>query len=253
MAKLLLIDDEGVVLGALKAVLIQKGHVVSTAASGPEGLALLAADAPDLIILDRDLPGMTGSAVLREIRKLNREVGVIILSGNTEAPGEQKYRALGISAFLPKDMNIEAFLKAVEIALAKTARGQEVPPKAAAPLILVADDDLNVQSVLRRFLEEKGYRVETAGNGNEALEALEKLRPCLILLDIAMPLMNGLDTLKRIRESGNDVAVMMITGNKDLEIARECMKLGACDYIVKPLDFDYLELSVLAKILISTP
>ena len=107
-------------------------------------------------------------------------------------------------------------------------------PESAAPTILIGDDDPNIRSVLRRFLEEKGYRVETADNGQECLDGAERFAPHLILLDIDMPVMNGLEALQRIRQIKNPPAVMMITGNEDATTARSCMELGACDYIVKP-------------------
>lgn len=117
-----------------------------------------------------------------------------------------------------------------------------------SPKILIVDDDPDIRRVLRCFLENKGYRIATADNGREALGALEKFAPDLVLLDIAMPIMNGMEALQQIRRSGSRTAVMMITGNMETEPARRCMELGACDYFMKPFDFEYLELSVWAKI-----
>src|SRR5579863_7172570 len=102
MAKILLIDDEGVVRRALKAALSRLGHEILEAADGPDALALLKKGKADLIVLDRGLPGMSGSQVLREIRKIDAAVKIVVLTGYPEAEGEAKYRALGISAFLPK-------------------------------------------------------------------------------------------------------------------------------------------------------
>lgn len=257
MAKILLIDDEGIVRGALKAVLSQQGHDVSIASSGSVGLASLKQQTPDLVILDRDLPGMTGSQVLEEIRKISPAVRVIVLTGNPYAKGEEKYRALGISAFLSKGIGIEALLKVVARETAPAAgRGVEAKKSGSSPSperILVADDDESIRTILTRFLEGKGYQVMTASNGQEALDALPGFKPHLLLLDIDMPVLSGLQVLRRLRELPKPPGVIMISGNDDVEIARECMKEGACDYIAKPLNFEYLELSVWAKILTLAP
>lgn len=245
MAKILLIDDEGIVAGALKAVLSQQGHAVSVAADGRAGLAAFKKDPPDLVILDRDLPGMTGSQVLEEIRKLSREVRVIVLTGNVFAPGEDKYRALGISHFLSKDMGIETLLRVIEKTVA-------APPAAAPPAparILVCDDDEVIRAMLTRFLEGKGYRALGAADGRAALEAVGTFNPLLVLLDIDMPGMGGVEVLRRLQALPKPPAVIMISGQGDAEVARDCMKAGACDYIAKPLNFEYLETSVMVKII----
>ncbi len=251
MAKLLLIDDEGVLRDALKTVLVQKGHEVSVAANGPEGLALIKREIPDLIVLDKGLPGMTGSEVLREIRKLSREVRVIVLTGYLDAESEREYHALGISEFLSKTISLDSLLKVIGRELANMMIGvpASTPPPAAK--ILVVDDDPNIQSVLRTFLQSKGFQIESAFNGQEALGILERFHPQLVLMDIHMPVMNGIETLQRIKQSSHQTAVMMISANKDKESMRRCMELGACDFFLKPFNLEYLHLSVWTKIVVA--
>jgi len=118
--------------------------------------------------------------------------------------------------------------------------------------ILVVDDDVMVRNFLERFLSKKSYQVDTAENGNQAIEIIKKERPHLVLLDIKMPAMNGIDVLKEIKKIDPSVGVIMITALQEEEIAQEAMKLGADDYICKPFDIDYLENSVLAKIVLMT-
>ncbi len=114
--------------------------------------------------------------------------------------------------------------------------------------VLVVDDDPNTVGLLQEFLRAKGYEVLTAGDGVEALWKVKKERPHVILLDINMPEMDGLEVLRRLREIDREVGVIMITVVDEQEIAREAMALGAFDYIVKPLDLDYLERSLWYKI-----
>lgn len=114
--------------------------------------------------------------------------------------------------------------------------------------VLVVDDDCDVVEILREFLSAKGYEVLTANDGAEALRKVKEERPHLILLDIQMPRMDGLEVLRQLRQIDQEVGVIMITGVNEQEIARKAMELGAFDYIMKPLDLPYLEQSLFYKI-----
>lgn len=123
----------------------------------------------------------------------------------------------------------------------------------SAPGILIVDDDPQIIKLLRRFLESKGHAVQSAENGRRALELVDLISPRLILLDIAMPEMSGPETLKELRARGRQTPVLMISGAQDETVALECIKLGAYDFITKPLDMEYLDLSVWAKIQLANP
>ena len=117
-----------------------------------------------------------------------------------------------------------------------------------ATRVLVVDDDPAAVELLQEFLTAKGYQVITAGDGAEGLRRAKEERPHLILLDIQMPKMDGLEVLRHLRAIDKEVGVIMITGVNDEETARQAMALGAFDYIVKPLDLPYLERSLWYKI-----
>jgi len=114
--------------------------------------------------------------------------------------------------------------------------------------ILVVDDEPEICEVLKEFLEARGYLVTTASSGAEALRAIEKQRPHLILLDIVMPGMNGLETLQRILETDRTIPVSMLTAVDDYKVVKQAIGKGAYDYITKPINFDYLEISILSKL-----
>ena len=114
--------------------------------------------------------------------------------------------------------------------------------------ILVVDDEEEVRQLVAEFLEIRGYSVITAATGLEALTAVKHYRPDLVLMDIMMPGMTGLETLQRIREIDQRVGVIMLTAVDDEAVAREAMRREAYDYITKPLDFGYLELAILTKL-----
>ncbi len=112
--------------------------------------------------------------------------------------------------------------------------------------ILVVDDEPPVREVLTEYFATQGYVVQSAGNGNDALAAITRERPDLVLLDIRMPGIDGVETLRRIRELDEAVPVIMVTANEDVALARETLKLGAFDYVAKPFDFGYLDRAVAA-------
>ena len=110
--------------------------------------------------------------------------------------------------------------------------------------ILVVDDDPDIREVLRDRLESLGCRVLLAPSGKEGLELLEKQSPQMVLLDIEMPGMNGLEVLKEIRRREIDVTVVMITAYGTVERAVQAMKQGAYDFIPKPFEPDHIALTV---------
>ncbi len=119
--------------------------------------------------------------------------------------------------------------------------------------ILVCDDEKAVSSFLERFLKKEGYtRIDTVATGQEALDRIAKEQYHLVLLDIRLPDMDGIQTLQRIRAVNDKLAVIMITGFPEIETAQEAVKMGAYDYIVKPFDLAYLKLVVLTKILLDS-
>jgi DNA-binding response OmpR family regulator len=120
------------------------------------------------------------------------------------------------------------------------------------PRVLVVDDEPDAVELLREFLAAKGYEVLTASEGEEALGKVKEERPHLILLDVRMPKMNGLEVLKRVREIDHEVGVIMVTAVNEEETGRQALQLGAFDYITKPLDFKYLERSLWTKIMMMT-
>jgi DNA-binding NtrC family response regulator len=110
--------------------------------------------------------------------------------------------------------------------------------------ILVVDDDADTREVLKDRLESLGYRVLTAADGREGLEVLERHNPQLVLLDVEMPGMNGLEVLKQIRRQEQNVTVVMITAYGTIERAVQAMKSGAYDFIPKPFEPDHIALIV---------
>ncbi|HEY7162978.1 MAG TPA: sigma-54 dependent transcriptional regulator [Candidatus Binatia bacterium] len=116
--------------------------------------------------------------------------------------------------------------------------------KALSGTILIADDDSDIREILKDTLNSLGARIVPAANGRECLDRADAYAPDLILLDIEMPVMNGLDVLKALRDRGDHAAVIMITAYGTIERAVQAMKEGAYDFITKPFDLDHIVLTV---------
>ena len=110
--------------------------------------------------------------------------------------------------------------------------------------ILVVDDEVEIVRVLVDYLTEQGYEVTTAHGGIEALAKLDSEKPQIVLLDVRMPGIDGIEVLRRIRTFNQQVGILMISANEDVELAKQALAMGAYDYTLKPVDFQYLSRAV---------
>lgn len=116
------------------------------------------------------------------------------------------------------------------------------------PKILVVDDEFEICSFLKSFFEERLYDVSTATSGEEALRKIEIEKPQVLLLDIKMPGKDGLQVLKEVKKKYPQVKVIMVTAVETSDKIEQAIKLGADNYITKPLSLEYLEMDVKEKI-----
>ncbi len=115
--------------------------------------------------------------------------------------------------------------------------------------VLVVDDEIEVCNVLTEFLNLRDFEVHTAHDGPTALSKVKEIRPHIVLLDIIMPGMGGIDVLKEIKKIDPTVGVIMVTGVANHEVAKRTLELGAYDYITKPMDLNYFENVVMVMII----
>src|SRR2546426_7773464 len=124
------------------------------------------------------------------------------------------------------------------------------PPTAPPPqpvdrtTVLVVDDEDGIRQALTRFLSRLGYHVQAASNATEALQQLSAHNPQAMLCDIRMPETSGVELLPKVLAQDPDLAVVMLTAIDEPRTAIECLKLGAYDYLIKPVDLEELELSL---------
>lgn len=114
--------------------------------------------------------------------------------------------------------------------------------------MLVVDDEEEICEFLKAFFEEKNFQVKTATSGEAAIQEVQKGLPQVVLLDIHMPGMGGMRVLKEIKLKFPQVKVIMVTALETREKIEEAMRLGADNYITKPLSLEYLERDVKEKI-----
>jgi signal transduction histidine kinase len=110
--------------------------------------------------------------------------------------------------------------------------------------ILLVDDEEGIRKVLGISLSDSGYRVLTAESGEEALRLFGEARPRVVLTDIKMPGMDGIELLKKIKEQSPETEVIMITGHGDMELAIQSLKFDAADFITKPINDEILEIAL---------
>jgi two-component system, NtrC family, nitrogen regulation response regulator NtrX len=110
--------------------------------------------------------------------------------------------------------------------------------------ILIIEDDKAIVDITRMILEHDGYKIEHAYNGRDGLELFRKINPDIVLLDIRMPKMDGIEVLQEIKKIEKDSIVIMISGHGNIETAVQTTKLGAYDFISKPFDVERLKLTI---------
>ncbi len=117
-------------------------------------------------------------------------------------------------------------------------------PETAPTKVLVVDDEEGIRQALDRFLSRLGYQVVQAGSAAEALDRQAAESPHAMLSDIRMPSMTGVELVPKALAHDSDLAIIMLTAIDEPRTAIECLKLGAYDYLIKPVDLDELEMSL---------
>jgi DNA-binding NtrC family response regulator len=111
--------------------------------------------------------------------------------------------------------------------------------------LLVVDDEVDICDFVKNFFKERNFDVSVANNGRSAIEIIKAQDPEIVLMDIKMPVMGGIDALREIRAMGNKCKVLVVTGMEDIETVDEAKRCGAVGYITKPLLLEQLERTVL--------
>ncbi len=202
----LVIDDDPGVHDLLRRTLERQGFRIESARNGEDGLRLARTIRPSAITLDIMMPGMDGWSVLAQL-KSDKDLAGIPVVVLTIVDNKNLGFTLGASDYLTKPIDRERLLNV----LGRYRRGGE------APLALVVEDDPESRDVLRRFLENDGWKVDQAENGRVAIERLQTRIPTLILLDLMMPEMDGFEFVSHLKQNEvlRRIPIIVVTA-KDL-------------------------------------
>ena len=281
-ARVLIVDDNAVNRSILSEQMASWSFDSCAAASGPEGLKVLAAATAygvpvDCVVLDYQMPGMTGAEVARVIRSTEglSNTPIIMLTSVDQTLSNAGYRDLGIAAHLIKPARSSILLEALVSTIQKYKGGiaphsltttsvlktqapvfraakvetsaQVVPVPSCLQVagsgggldILVAEDNEVNQLVFTQILADTDYSFEIVGNGRQALEASGRLKPRMILMDVSMPEMNGLEATGEIRKreagDGTHVPIVGVTAHALKGDRERCLEAGMDDYLPKPI------------------
>lgn len=249
--KVLIVDDNLTNLRILQLQLQQRKMVVVSATDGPEALYLLETnEGIDLVITDMQMPGMDGVEFTRLLKQRRPLLPVILLSSMGDE-SRKKHPGLFVAVLNKpvKSSHLEkVILSQFHFGPEKGHEKQESHQKLnndfalSKPLdILVAEDNTINQKMILKVLEKLGYNAVVANNGRDAIQMLDEKFYDLILMDVQMPEMDGLECTRYIRENyERQPVIIAMTANAMVEDKDDCLKAGMNNYIAKPVKIDLL-------------
>ena len=251
----LVVDDNATNRRLMTALLGAWGMEVVEAADGDEALATLGDGSVDVAVLDMLMPGPDGLDVAARLHERTPDVPVVIASsiGRREIESDPRWETAGVGAFVTKPIKASPLQAALASVLGVTpedasegAAASAIDPELGTkhPLrILLAEDNAVNQTLALRLLEKLGYRADVAGNGIEALEALERQPYDLLLSDVQMPEMDGVEATRQILERwGADERpwIVAMTAEAMQGDRERFLAAGMNDYVVKPIRIEEL-------------
>lgn len=251
---ILIIDDSVTFREELRDTLERRGHRVTTASTGEEGLRLAADLRPDAILVDGVLPGIDGATVIRRIRfdAALRQIPCLLLTATDDLGAELVALDAGADAFVRKQGSLDVILAKLDASLrrAETPANRATASVLGPKKILACDDSATYLDELAGAMRGEGYEVILARSGEEALLVLSVERVDCILLDLMMPGIGGRETCRRIKAAPivRDVPLIILTALDDKAVMIEGLSAGADDYISKSSDFEVLRARVRAQL-----
>ena len=249
----LIVDDNATNMLILVEMLKGWGIPAQTAESADEGFEVLAQARQQgrpirLILTDLQMPRIDGFKFIQEVRSRaeGAKVPIFILSSGAQEGDKERCRELGIAAYLMKPVQPSELLDAILGAISETDVPSTERPLEPEKLverkglkILVAEDNHVNRTLIVRLLEKHGHTSVIAENGKEALEVLEREKVDLALMDVQMPVLDGLETMQAIRDkeisSGQHLPIIALTAHAMKGDRERCLKAGADEYLAKPI------------------
>ncbi len=225
--KILVVDDDKGIVKTTCDILKFKGHEPIAAFDGEEGVERVRTEAPDCVLMDIKMPGINGVEAMRRMKEISPSLPVILVSAYATDSLIEEARQIGADAVLSKPLNFEMVLSFLSL-----LRKEDI--------ILIVDDDPNFLKTLDDVLTSRGYQVKTQVEAAKVLGDLEAQDSLVVLLDLKLGSVNGVDILKQIRDKYPTKPVVMVTGYRQ-EMGHSIekgFKLGACTCIYKPFEMN---------------
>ncbi len=250
-SRVLLVDDEEDFLTASSQALQRRGLEVDVAPNGVTALEMVDAKQYDVIVLDVKMPDIDGIEVFRIIRRKYPNLPVILLTGHSSIDDAFQTSKDGIADYLSKPIDMDDMVARIrEVVVRFKQRESEdreppPPPDSSVPVrVILIDDEVRFLDSMKRVLERRNLDVDTAESGEQGLTLLKEKLVDVVVLDIKMPGMDGLEVLRRIKTYYPSVQVIMLTGHPSYVTAVEAIKQGAHEYLEKPPDVEKLAATI---------
>ena len=237
--RILVIDDEEIICTLLKDTLTDAEYQVETVTNGIEGLEKLFKGEPfDILITDIRMPKKDGIQVLKEAKNRVPDIITIIITGYPSIETIREASEYSAFDYITKPLDPDEICECIKRSLEvrKLSRELRVPEK--PPIILIVDDMQSALFLSEGILQDEGYHAEIAQNGQEVLERLKQKHFDIIVADLHMPGMDGIELLNNIKKLDIKTLVIIMTARPSIESAILSFRHGAYDYITKPIDPD---------------
>ena len=244
----LVIEADATVRERLYDALTRYGLTIIAVGSAHHAIETLKHERPGAVVVNSRLADCETTELIEQLRSVDATLPIFVLEDPSHPLHLNGHASMTPQpVLLPRTIQDEALAHRLHASLTAASTG-------AAPhwpgTILVVDDEPRLRAILCDFLKIQGFTAIMAGTGEEALASFERTRPSIVLLDVCMPGMDGLLTLKKMKALRSDVTVIMITGLEEEQNVAQAQALGADDYISKPFNLDYLQTVLLSKLLL---
>lgn len=226
--KILIVEDEEGMRQTLTDILSEEGYEVSQAEDGFQALKKVKEMKSvnqhfQLALVDIRMPGINGVQTFKEIKKISPHTDVIMVTAYAVEEEIEEAIREGAFAIFHKPLDFKRLTSHIEKALKDV-------------VVLIVDDRLEEIEVLKDLFEYKGYKVAMAKDGPEAIKKVRKDGFKIAIIDIKMPLINGVETLRKIKEIEPKLPVIMVTGYSVEELIKEALRINAYTCLYKPFD-----------------
>ena len=243
--RILLVDDEEEFLTVSSRVLRRRNLDVDVALNGVTALDMVDKNQYDIIVLDVKMPDIDGVEVFRIIHEKYPRLPVILLTGHASIDDAFHTSKEGIADYLSKPIDMEKMAERIFEVIGKwrqerSGDADEPETKEGQVRVMLVDDEVEFLRSMSRVLERRNMKIITAESGEKGLMLLKDALVDVVVLDVKMPGIDGLEVLRCIKSSYPSIQVIMLTGHPSYVAAMEAIKLGAHEYLEKPPDIHKL-------------